>query len=184
MDALDLGTLKSGSLGLNNKQILNIIKTHTSKTVIADYLKWFKARARISHGPLQDEPEYCAGKGSVIKIRSMGFGVSEFNRLGAIKFVDSITVDFSEAMKYYELNCGQKATGIYGITFAMNDSDYKLYVYDKNNVLLATYDGTTGNTINEDGAVKVQVESASGFLTFISYYYMTNFNKYATQVQD
>lgn len=176
-----LGVTGSASLGVSNKKILGIIKSYTSKTVVSDFLKWCKTHIKISRGSLQDEPVYRVGKGKTIKVHSSGFGISEFNDLGAIKFQESVTIDFSEAMKYYELNCGQKATGIYGISFVSPDRDCKLYVYDKNDKLIATYDSTKGNRIDEDGAVKVRVKNSSGFVGFLRYDYVTNFNKYATK---
>ena len=38
--------------------------------------------------------------------------------------------------------------------------------------------------VYQDGAVKVEVSGETGMNDFMLYYYITNFSKYATQVQE
>ena len=59
-----------------------------------------------------------------------------------------------------------------------------LKIYDKNNRLLDTMTGSKRLDVYQDGAVKVKVSGETGYNGFICYYYMTNFSKYATQVQE
>ena len=87
-------------------------------------------------------------------------------------------------MRYFTVNCGQKVTGLYGVGFDCGEGEMTLKLYDKNDRLLDTMTGSKRLDVYQDGAVKVEVSGETGINDFILYYYITNFSKYATQVQD
>jgi len=177
-----IGVTGAGGIGINSKRILAICKKYTSPDVVSDYVKYFKERAVYSMGPTQDVVVYKAKNGDVIPIYPKGYGLSEYCSYGATGYEGTVTYDFTEAMKYFSLNCGQKVTGIYGVSFCSGDGNVTLKLYDSNNQLLNTITDRGSICVEQDKATKIEVTGDTGYNGFMLYYYMTNFNKYAKQV--
>lgn len=178
------GVTYVGGVGISPKRCLAICKSYTSANVVEDYVKYFKARAIYLMNPMQPLIEYSAKNGDTIDVTPYGYGWAEYYHCGCVGYKGSIIYDFTEAMKYFTVNCGQKVTGLYGVGFVCGEGEMTLKIYDKNDRLLDTMTGSKRLDVYQDGAVKVEVSSETGYNNFILYYYMTNFSKYATQVQE
>ena len=176
----------AGSMGISPKRCLEICKSYTSSRVVEDYVKYFKGRAVYGFSPENpnDMSHYRAKNGDTIDVMASGYGYSEYYHLESVSYDGTITYDFTDAMRYFTVNCGQKVTGLYGVGFVGGEGGMKLEIYDKNDRLLDTMTGERRIDVYQDGAVKVKVSSNSGYNGFIIYAYMTNFNKYATQMQE
>ena len=177
------GVTNSGGMGISPKRCLTICKSYTSPDVVKDYVKYFKARAKYLMNPLTPIIDYSAKNGDTIDVTPYGYGWAEYCNYGSAAYSGTVTYDFTEAMKYFTVNCGQKVTGLYGVGFVCGEGEMTLKLYDKNDRLLDTMTGSKRLDVYQDGAVKVEVSGETGINDFILYYYITNFSKYATQVQ-
>ncbi|MCI5827518.1 MAG: Ig-like domain-containing protein [Lachnospiraceae bacterium] len=178
------GVTYAGGMGISPKRCLAICKSYTSTNVVKDYVTYFKARANYLMNPSTPLIDYSAKNGDTIDITPYGYGWAEYCNYGSAAYSGTVTYDFTEAMKYFTVNCGQKVTGLYGVGFVCGEGEMTLKIYDKNNRLLDTMTGSKRLDVYQDGAVKVKVSGETGYNGFICYYYMTNFSKYATQVQE
>lgn len=175
-----------GGMGISPKRCLEICKSYTSSRVVQDYVKYLKGRAVYGFRPENpnDVSHYRAKNGDTIHVTASGYGYSEYYHLESVSYDGTITYDFTDAMRYFTVNCGQKVTGLYGVGFVCGEGEMKLEIYDKNDRLLDTMTGEKRIDVYQDGAVKVKVSGNTGYNGFIIYAYMTNFNKYATQMAE
>lgn len=178
------GIVYAGGSGISAKRCLAICKSYTSADVVKDYVKYFKSHAVYSNGPSEDIAKYSAKNDEIIKISASGYGRAEYCDYAATNYTGSVIYDFTEAMKYFTINCGQKVTGIYGVGFVCGDGDATIEIYDRNDKLLNTVTGHGSIDVYQDGAVKVKVSGTKGYNGFICYSYITNFSKFATQMQE
>ena len=178
------GVTYSGGMGISPKRCLAICKAYTSANVVEDYVKYFKARAKYLMDRLTPIIDYSAKNGDTIDVTPYGYGWAEYCNYGSAAYSGTVTYDFTEAMKYFTVNCGQKVTGLYGVGFVCGEGEMTLKIYDKNDRLLDTMTGSKRLDVYQDGAVKVEVSGETGMNDFMLYYYITNFSKYATQVQE
>ena len=174
------GCTHAGSVGISAKRCLAICESYTSSSVVEDYTKEFKKKACYAMGPLANKMvKYKAKDGDIISVYAKGYNYAEYYNLPDTSYTGSITYDFTEAMQYFTVNCGQKVTGLYGVGFVCGE-EMTLELYDKNDHLLNTITDSGRIDVFQDGAVKVKVSGNAGWNGFILLGRTTNFNKYST----
>lgn len=177
-----IGVTHASGRGISEKKALQICKSVTSPSVIEDFLLYMKEHTVY----VMDECSYpyAVKEHKVLRVRPEGFGYAEYYRFGAANYEGSVIYDFTDAMRYFTVNCGQKVTGIYGVGFITGAENMTLKIYDKDDNLLDTMTGRSRLEVWQDGAVKVEVSADTGENQFVVYYRISNLNKYATQVQE